>query len=565
MNFTKLKPLLPWSILTILLVTAVVMRFKLAERPYLIAGTDGVYYPLQIRSLLEHHHLALPDMPLLFLLEAFVAKMILMFSGLSIDDSVMLTNRCMDAFLPALAAIPLFMTARLLRNSRTGVSFTDYLLIVFCLLNFSTVLMNSSGLQKNNFGVVLVFSLIYFCLAFAKKREKKSLFFAVATLILCALTHFGCFCVSLLFLALILLQLPFHFKVARKTVMRYLFSILGILFFLLILIALFDPNRFSRLLHIPFQIFICPAILSMIHYNNIGADINPLNLITLTPLLAIACILLVVKRKQLEPTDKLFTSALVLLCFILLMPLIGIEWYSRFLLMAYVPLTVLYLFIFNLQFSRWLKISLATGFVLVISLAFLFGFFTFREDISISRKAYEDFRKIKKELHFSDSNLVLARQDLRMLSGWEFRTKISPEYLLKKERFYLYDTIYMIRQIKETPIGRLRDALVPSSAHSLFRSEYFEILTISKDSTWIAGVGKPPLLFGEVVSIDHGSLTLKNVKTERLRSIHVAEHTTLNLVTSKDLRKGMKLEIWGTGRPFSFELDAELINEIILK
>ena len=73
----------------------------------LLPGLDGAYYWVQVRSVLERQTLAFSDLPLIFWVQAAVAK----FFG-----DVQLAVRISDAVLPALSAIPIYLIARKFKN-----------------------------------------------------------------------------------------------------------------------------------------------------------------------------------------------------------------------------------------------------------------------------------------------------------------------------------------------------------------------------------------------------------------------------------------------------------------
>jgi 4-amino-4-deoxy-L-arabinose transferase-like glycosyltransferase len=70
-----------WIVLSLIMLTAMAIRFRFDNAcNYLLIGSDGPYYPLQVRSILEKGRLAFPDMPLVFWLQALVAKLFALFN-----------------------------------------------------------------------------------------------------------------------------------------------------------------------------------------------------------------------------------------------------------------------------------------------------------------------------------------------------------------------------------------------------------------------------------------------------------------------------------------------------
>ena len=70
--FRKNKSLL---IVGTFILVAILIRLKFHfSGNYILAGVDGPYYPLQARSMMENLHLGLSDVPLLFIIEALLAR-----------------------------------------------------------------------------------------------------------------------------------------------------------------------------------------------------------------------------------------------------------------------------------------------------------------------------------------------------------------------------------------------------------------------------------------------------------------------------------------------------------
>src|SRR5580704_6117934 len=102
-----------WLPVVLFMITASLIRLhsNAAVNYYLLAGSDGPYYPLQVRSMLEHFHLAMPDMPLLFIIDSLLAKALQIFHIASPEECILLSIRFTNSFLPPLAAIPVFLIA----------------------------------------------------------------------------------------------------------------------------------------------------------------------------------------------------------------------------------------------------------------------------------------------------------------------------------------------------------------------------------------------------------------------------------------------------------------------
>jgi len=86
----------------------------------LVPGMNGGYYLVQARALLEHGRLGIPDLPLTFILQATVAKLLQLLTGRGLESSVLPSVRLCDALLPPLVAVPVFLLGRIwcVQNNR---------------------------------------------------------------------------------------------------------------------------------------------------------------------------------------------------------------------------------------------------------------------------------------------------------------------------------------------------------------------------------------------------------------------------------------------------------------
>ncbi|MEO7211046.1 MAG: hypothetical protein ABIY35_08865, partial [Chitinophagaceae bacterium] len=129
---------------------------------YLLAGSDGPYFPLQVKYLVDHSHLAFSDMPLLFTLGALFSKILYFLHIGTENECILLSVRFIDAFLPPLSAIPVFLIARVLTTKNIKFSFAIYLMVAYSILNYTPLFIFSFQLQKNGLAVFFVFLYIYY-------------------------------------------------------------------------------------------------------------------------------------------------------------------------------------------------------------------------------------------------------------------------------------------------------------------------------------------------------------------------------------------------------------------
>jgi len=291
------------------------------------------------------------------------------------------------------------------------------------------------------------------------------------------------------------------------------------------------------------------------------------NLILVNLLALLATILIIKNRKQINGPDKVFALSLTAMSFILSSPLFGLEYANRLFMMSYFPLSVLYLFIFNEFKSGWLKI------VPVVLLSFLVlfsigtGVFDHRV-MSITESAFSEFKQINRAVPFSQQSVIIARQDLRLLGSWVFRTRESPDYLFADGDFDKYDAVYILKQVDGNNLRapRYRQPAIPSNALPVFKGSYFEVYRLSKGAGWNTGLARLPRarITGTIIGIRGDRLILSTGQDGNTNTVDISKNTIIRLSRpGATLSIGMPVEVWGNWEPFSLTVDAEAISEVI--
>lgn len=551
-------------LLPVIMITAAYIRLRInSSCNYLLIGGDGPYYPLQVRSMLEHFKLALPDMPLLFMIEAGLAKILILLNYASPYECVITACKVVDAILPPLAAIPVFLIAKEFITDSIKSKALNYLVVAFSVINITTTLFFSNGLQKNAVAVVGIFFYLYFVIRYLKYTQRKDLYYGLLVLMLCALTHFGSFALLLFFTFLTgLFWIIYNRQQIKFLSLKRLLIACSALVLLVSVIAWFDYGRFMRLVSIPFRVFESPVLLLLLDGFDIRNYLNPIQLITINLLSVIALIIVIANRKLLDKTTRIILYSLITASFFLISPLIGIEWANRLYVMSYIPVVVVYLIIFSRVPSKWVKAFPALIFAGVVSLCLLNSM---PNTGCITDASYTEFTQIKQQVAFSNRDVMIGRQDLRILGSWEFRIKSVVDYLLTKEDFKTYNHVYVIRQISGSNFskGRFRgDAEVPENALKIYSGTCFELYALKNNEAWKGGSGKPSKARGRIIRIDKEKLFLKNDKTGLVRTIELRHPIIHFLNDHTELKNGSYIEVWGSWKPFSLNVIAESIDEI---
>jgi hypothetical protein len=530
---------------------------------YLLIGGDGPYYPLQVRSILEHGKLAFPDMPLLFWLQAFLAKIFSLFQPNSLENNILSAIKTTDILLPPLAALPLFWITTLFAKAAEKNNWRSFLLIAYAVLNLSvTFFFMNSGLQKNAVALVFIFFYLYYVIdSFQNGIQKNAIKIAII-LILCALTHFGTFSLLLFFSFL----LGFFYLIFEKNKLNIKIASIAILSILSssTLLYSFDNHRFIRLFNIPLKIFEAPIYLYLAK-----GEIEILSPIVMFQVLAVnilaifALIFYVLHRNNFVQWEKILSLSLLFSSFALASPLLGLEWSNRLYLMCFIPITILYFLIFAKATNRWFKLFPTLIFVGLLLLSLGLNTMSDRAT-AITDEAYSELLSIKNQISLPKNALIIGRQDLRLLGSWVFGNVNKANYLLKKEDFARYDGVYILLNLKGNNLSspRFRQMTIPSDAKALHKGKCFELYQLSATS-WVDGNDKPAICKGKIIHFSDNQLIIKNEATDKIQNFTLPPNTEISLSEGKNtLTEGLSIAIYGSRKAFSLSFDVEMIKEI---
>lgn len=528
---------------------------------YLLAGSDGPYLPVQVKSLFEHHRLAFADMPLLFVLCTLIAK-ILFFVKLGTEtECILMSIRFVDTVLPTLAAIPVFYISKELFAENVKAKFSNYFLVAFSILSFTPLFAFSFQLQKNSFATIFIFSYLYYVLKILKYCKREDIIKAIVALLLCLVTHFGSFGLLLFIsITIILFSLLFQKSKFQIQALKKVVGILTVFIIAFALIALFDYTRFMRIINVPFKIFEAPALLFALNGQNfILKPPNLLIVLAMNFLAIVGLIFLIRNKNQIEKYKLIFGIALGTCTIFLSNPLLGLEWASRLFMLAYIPIVILYLILYNSTSNKWLKISTLAVFALLLVLSIATSTFE-KTGMSMDSSSFKELQTIKDKNIFEKSDAIVARQSLRILSNWVFETKGVDRYLLTKEEFNKYPNVYLLKQIKgRNSNARGSEPNLGDSILSVYKGEHFEVYKLTSNTQL---PDKAEKIFkgirGTIQTISGSKILVTDIKTNRPREIQV---DTKNASFPK-LFEGMKVEVNGEWSPFSLTIKAETIRQI---
>lgn len=559
-----------WIPVVVFMIVASAIRLLITSSSdyYLLEG-DGPYYPLQVRSLIENFKLGYPDVPLIFILEAVLAKALHLINFAPLDECIIASIRVLDAILPPLAAIPAFLIGREVQVPHIRSKLLTYILVGFAILNITTVYILSQSLHKNALAVVWIFFYLYFVLRMIKYSTKKDFKNALLVLILCALTHFGSFGVLLLITSIFLLFWTFQNRGQLKGIsMKTKTIVITIIISLIATLAFFDLERFYRLLYLPVKLFEAPVFLLLLNGQNVQT--NFLVLILMNLLTVIALFIVMSIRKKIDEQRKIVAYSLLAISFFMTSPLLGAEWANRLYMISYIPISILYMVIFTSAPKKWVKIFPAIVFIGLTAVSVMNGIIQ-RGFRTISNEAYSELKSLKQQNIFNKKSVIIARQDLRLLASWLYGTKGAADYALTKDDFRQYEAIYALRQIKGSnyQINRQRgEADLSQDFLIIYKGNYFVIFNVTGSENWKYENKTTPKLSGTIVFVDNNIMGIKNGWTNNTTTVLLSNETKIKLLNrNEQLKRGMFVEIWGQGKPFSLAVNAQTIiekkNEVI--
>ncbi|MBP9077426.1 MAG: hypothetical protein KBG02_11240 [Haliscomenobacter sp.] len=447
-----------WSILAFAL--SLTVRLYLNFSQNLIPGTNGGYYPLQVRSILMKGHLGFSDMPLLFYLNAYLVKAVSLL-GVSVSDQLIIqTVKWTDSLIMPMLVIPFLILMNLKKSAPT---LSSVAVLLFVTLSLQPLIL-TSDLQKNALAILFsVFGLAYL-LAFLERGMRRNLLLAGLFFMLTGLTHFGTLAFCVLYGSLLL-----FFRYKSKAIIPFMLLIaaaLGIVWNL-------DRTRFFRLLTFWEELFEHSALLH--------GMLGPPELLQI--LLAItmggwAVRSLAIFGDRLSENEKgwLLSSAICL--FLFSFPLLDIEYLRRLGLFAF----LLEAFILVILSKALSLPQIRTGAVLLIlftgiSVVAMVGN---KKHPALSAEAYKDLKQMRQALGPGESQRIfIARHGLEWWIAWALNAKVAQEKAVDEALHQTYRDVFVVRQVRGFPPGHdkmpFREPVAPPNAAVVYASDYFKV------------------------------------------------------------------------------------------
>jgi hypothetical protein len=216
--------------------------------PPLPVGADGAYYLVQVRAIVRDGRLAFPDFPLLFSLQAGVARLL----SITMEPraAIVAAVRITDTFVPLALAVPVFLFARAFvrPDARSGRGAAAVALIGLAAVASGSSLLMAGGMIKNAAALPCAFLFAFASYQWLGEGRPVALAWAALWFVLASLTHMGGFVLSAAFGAGILatgLAIP----AVRPRVWLPAVVLAASLAGCLSAVHALDPDRARRLVH----------------------------------------------------------------------------------------------------------------------------------------------------------------------------------------------------------------------------------------------------------------------------------------------------------------------------
>lgn len=442
---TKRKYLL---LLFAIISISIILRLYINFETKLMPGVMATYYPIQVRSILDNGRLGLPDLPFVFYFEALIAKILIVLNLCSKSTCIMASSKITDAVVYPLIGIPFYYLSKLIASKNNSPKWIPLLITALVTISIPALVM-MADFQKNSIGLMWAAFYVYFLFKGAKQGQLVHFILALAFFLLTGLTHLGGLGFVILFTLLFIILSVLLKKGSRKKLLYTLITAILSITLSGLILYIWDKDRFIRLIRIfslPAELFSNPMILGMF-----TGDVPPLPHLLINVAYAyIVCILgiLIFIRKRLViigVNRVLFLTSLII-SFVLSFPLLDEEWATRLYLMAYIPASIVLIFILSVIKTKW-KRNIITVFMLISMLAPLPVMWKIRKMMCITEEAYEDLYNLKPVITEPEKSIITARHGLEWWASWVLETDISHGQDRIEDIQDDYDHIYYLVQI----------------------------------------------------------------------------------------------------------------------
>lgn len=397
----------------------------------LLPGLDGAYYWVQVRSVLNNFTLAFSDLPLVFWIQAAIAKTL---------GNVPLGVRISDAVLPAISAIPIYLIAKKYKKP-----FLPAISILIILLHPVQLFFFTGDFIKNEATIPVVFFMALVLVNWDKNSKRFSIICLLALTVIIAISHFGTLLLAFMLVGIwSLIQLR---KSGLKFWLRGIVVTLVAFAALLGTLAALVPTRYDRLVNFltsPNVIFQSPALDRIIHSSTIS--VMDIAIIIGQASSIILGVIVWFSRSKFSFSDMSLVISSLITTFIFSSPLIGMEWSDRLTGLSIVSLSIAAIIIFGNVENLWHKVPIAI--LAAVTLFSAVPLSTMDMKRVFSDQEYTQFKDFASHVKISNNSVIVARHGVEYLSAWEFSNDVVLDTYYESADLSSYSSVYYIQELK---------------------------------------------------------------------------------------------------------------------
>ncbi|MCI0541457.1 MAG: hypothetical protein L0Z50_40170 [Verrucomicrobiales bacterium] len=425
---------------------------------------NGPYYLVQVRSMLESGHLAVPDLPLIFWMQAAVAQAIQFFTSFEQERAIVLACKLVDSIAPVLLVLPAYFLLGRWRNK--NLAFVAVAAVLSLAVVHPPLLAMTSEFEKNALGLVWFAALGIGVRETLVGPSPRAATVVLFFLMLTGLTHIGVFGAALLFGTLAFIGGLAFLPARRKWLLGLCaMSICVVAFVLLVMWRWFDPQRGERLLNalLPGKHLVVdekPAQRAGMApqpqaSSNAGPRRNPpvmpLLIMFILPVVlihvkAIGALLVVWRqRRPLPPGECVFIAATAVTALVLAWPFVISDRAVRLQMIAVGPLVLLTPFVLTHWHGRRVRLAVATA-IFVITMGSLWFSLGWNMKPTIPEDSYEELRSLRTSIADPSRTLIIAPHGLEWWVVWTLRTKFAHSHAVRADDWQKYAMVAVLKQ-----------------------------------------------------------------------------------------------------------------------
>jgi hypothetical protein len=428
----------------VLLAFLVRVLFIWLGRPEFVGWFNHTYYYyVQTGGLVENGALPFDDMPLLFYVYAWTAKL-LMTIGMDMKSAVVNTSRFWMCLIPSLLPIPVFQILKKISPHQKLPSWAWVFLFAMAFYPLSILYM-PEFLQKNALGLLLLAVLMNQSIELSRSFNLKNFGFFIGVFLLIILTHYGSTGVAVLyctaFASSVIVQRD------RALGVKIMAGVLLGLAIALYAFSFFDVQRFERVGFYMERVFDTSTIGVLLGSSSDVFEKIMSLLFILVPIGILWYLYKVFSKGsfQLSGFLKDFWLAIIVFAYLLVLPIYDQLLLGRFSL--FLPLVLVFVLYLPLQYtppSRRLRNFILAA-IMLGTLVMMFGEYMSLNYHNRNKEAvYADIVRLKEEIALGGNDLIIGRNGVEHISNWFLGTKSCIITSFNQNDFERYDRVFML-------------------------------------------------------------------------------------------------------------------------